>query len=221
MSSRHKARKSPKTNKNRSRGGTDGRPTRERYPSSWLVDRLTPFPPPGTFNQTPHNFVDSLQNLAYFTTSTVSNTFAGTFFALSSMNDASEYAAVFDQYRIMAVEITLMPSTLTVSGLTGHILCAIDYDDVATTTPALMAQKSTVVISNLQDTVVRSFTPKIALAAYSGAFTSYSVAPAHTWINTASTTVQHYGLKITANPTTTAITYDLYTRVWFQFRNQV
>jgi len=194
---------------------------REKYPSSWLVDRLVPFPPPGSFNEQPHNFVDSLQNLAFFTTSTVSNTFAGTFFALSSMNDASEYAAVFDQYRIMAVELTIMPSTLTVAGLTGHLLSAVDYDDVASITPALNAQKSTVVISNLQDTIVRSFTPKIALAAYSGAFTAYSVGPAQTWINTASTTVQHYGHKLTANPTTTAITYDLYTRVWFQFRNQV
>jgi hypothetical protein len=194
---------------------------KEKYPSSWLVDRLVPFPPPGSFNEQPHNFVDSLQNLAYFTTSTVSNTFAGTFFALSSMNDASEYAAVFDQYRIMAVEITIMPSTQTVAGLTGHLLSAVDYDDVAAVTPALNAQKGTVIISNLQDTIVRSFTPKIAIAAYSGAFTAYSVGPAQTWINTASTTVQHYGHKLTANPTTTAITYDLYTRVWFQFRNQV
>jgi hypothetical protein len=207
--------------RNRTRRPNHKKVHREKYPSSWLVDRLVPFPPPGSFNEQPHNFVDSLQNLAFFTTSTVSNTFAGTFFALSSMNDASEYAAVFDQYRIMAVEITIMPSTQTVAGLTGHLLSAIDYDDVASITPALNAQKSTVVISNLQDTVVRSFTPKIALAAYSGAFTAYSVGPAHSWINTASPTVQHYGHKLTANPTTTAITYDLYTRVWFQFRNQV
>jgi hypothetical protein len=218
MSTRSKARKSPKTKKNNQRVG---RPNRERYPSSWLVDRLVPFPSPGSFNETPHNFVDSLQNLAFFTTSTVSNTFAGTFFALSSMNDASEYAAVFDQYRIMAVELTIMPSTQTVAGLTGHLLSSVDYDDVASITPALNAQKSTVVISNLQDTVVRSFTPRIALAAYSGAFTAYSVGPSQSWINTASTTVQHYGHKLTANPTITAITYDLYTRVWFQFRNQV
>jgi hypothetical protein len=194
---------------------------KEKFPSSWLVDRLVPFPPPGSFNEQPHNFVDSLQNLAYFTTSTVSNTFGGTFFALSSMNDASEYAAVFDQYRIMAVEITIMPSTQTVAGLTGHLLSAVDYDDVSTISPALNAQKSTVVISNLQDTIVRSFTPRIALAAYSGAFTAYSVGPSQSWINTASPTVQHYGHKLTANPTATAITYDLYTRVWFQFRNQV
>jgi hypothetical protein len=194
---------------------------KEKYPSTWLVDRLVPFPPPGSFNEQPHNFVDSLQNLAFFTTSTVSNTFAGTFFALSSMNDASEYAAVFDQYRIMAVEITIMPTTQLIAGLTGHLLSAIDYDDVATITPALNAQKSTVIISNLQDTIVRSFTPHVAIAAYSGAFTAYAVGPAHQWINTASSTVQHYGHKLTANPTTTAITYDLYTRVWFQFRNQV
>jgi len=218
MSTRSKARKSTKTNKNHQRAS---RPTRERYPQSWLVDRIVPFPPPGSFNETPHNFVDSLQNLAYFTTSTVSNTFAGTFFALSSMNDASEYAAVFDQYRIMAVEITIMPSTLTVAGLTGHLLSAIDYDDVATITPAANAQKSTVVISNLQDTIVRSFTPRTAIAAYSGAFTAYAVGQPHQWINTASPTVQHYGHKLTANPTASAITYDLYTRVWFQFRNQV
>jgi hypothetical protein len=194
---------------------------KEKYPSSWLVDRLVPFPSPGSFNEQPHNMVDSLQNLAFFTTSTVSNTFAGTFFALSSMTDASEYASVFDQYRIMAVEITIMPTTQIIAGLTGHLLSAVDYDDVASVTPAANAQKSTVVISNLQDTIVRSFTPHIALAAYSGAFTAYAVGPAQQWINTASPTVQHYGHKLTCNPTTTAITYDLYTRVWFQFRNQV
>jgi hypothetical protein len=205
----------------RSRRNKRHHPAKEKYPSSWLVDRLVPFPPPGSFNEQPHNFVDSLQNLAFFTTSAGSNTFAGTFFALSSMNDASEYAAVFDQYRIMAVEITIMPTTQIIAGLTGHLMSAVDYDDVASISPALNAQKSTVVISNLQDTIVRSFTPRVALAAYAGAFTAYAVAPSQQWLNTASPTIQHYGHKLTANPTATAITYYLYTRVWFQFRNQV
>jgi hypothetical protein len=199
----------------------DSRPRQQKYPSTWMVDRLCPFPPPGSFNYKVHDRVDSIQNLAYFTTSTTSNVFVGTFFALSSMGDASALATVFDQYRIMSVECTFTPTSQIIAGLTGKVLSAIDYDDVASTSPSIMAEKSTCLQTNLQDTWVRSFTPRIALATYSGAFTSYSIAPPHTWINTASTTVQHYGLKVTTNPTVTAITYDLYIRVHFQFRNTI
>lgn len=193
----------------------------QRYPSGWMVNRLAPFPLPGAFNYRIHDRVDSLQNLAYFTTSTTSNVFVGTYFALSSCNDASTLASTFDQYRIKAVEVTFTPTSLIPSGLTGHILAAVDYDDVATTTPAQMVEKSTCTQHNLQDSWVLSFTPRIAQAVYAGAFTSYGIGLPGAWLNTASSTVQHYGLKVTSNPTGTAITYDLFIRVHLQFRNTI
>jgi len=64
---------------------------------------------------------------------------------------------------------------------------------------------------------VHTFVPSVAAAAYSGAFTSYMnvVAP---WIESSSSSVQHYGVKyaLTISPATFA--YDVTARVHFQFK---
>jgi len=83
-----------------------------RYPTNWVIDRPFPFPPVGRFDNMAYNLVDSVESLAWLTTNVATNSYQGFFVALSDLPDSSNYAAVFDQYRIMGAEIQLSPSTM-------------------------------------------------------------------------------------------------------------
>jgi len=68
-------------------------------------------------------------------------------------------------------------------------------------------------------TFSRKWRPHIATAAYSGVFTSFKNEPS-TWIDVASPGVQHYGLKVAADVTSTnSVAIKMFVRVWVQFRN--
>jgi len=71
----------------------------------------------------------------------------------------------------------------------------IDYDNgTALTSTAAAREYDNCMILTPAESGERIFIPRMALAAYSGAFTSYAnVEPQ--WIDTASTGVIHYGLK--------------------------
>jgi hypothetical protein len=213
-----KAQKSKSQPKNRS-----GNKRRKdvRYPSTWILDLATPFPRVDQFADQVYNFVDTVQTLAAFTTATVTTSGVGWYNALNLLTDYTEYSAVFDQYRIMAIKHMITPSAATpVAGLTGHLHTVIDYDDDAAITPAQTMNYSNCIISNLTDTVVRTYTPKLDVALYGGAFTSFGNMGQSMWIDCASPGVRYYGLKIAADPTTTAISYDFVITYWVQFRNQ-
>jgi len=190
-----------------------------RYPTNWVIDRLFAFPPVGRYDNQAFNLVDSVESLAWLTTNTATNSYQGFFVALSDLPDSSSYAAVFDQYRIMGAEVQLAPTTMPLGGVyTGHVHTVIDYDDVASITPSAALNYNNCVVSNLQDTLIRTFKPHMAVAAYAGSFTSYANMEPQ-WIDCASPSVQHYGFKCAVNPTGTALTFDLIGKIWVQFRN--
>jgi hypothetical protein len=193
---------------------------RERFPSTWIIQRESPFPSVGEFDNTPFNVVDGFENLAVLTTSTVGNTFVSITATLSSLNDYASYTSVFDQYRIMGIESIFTPSNGALLTTTiGHVHSVLDYDDNTSITPAQALDYPNCIISNLGDTVVRSFKPHIALAAYAGGvFTSFANTTGQ-WIDCSSSGVVHYGLKIAVNPTSVAINYDSIIKLWLQFRN--
>jgi len=68
------------------------------------------------------------------------------------------------------------------------------------------------------DSHYRKFIPHVAVASYSGTFTSFTneVAP---WIDIASPSVQHYGLKTACTPTTAVVQYTARARLSVSFRN--
>jgi len=191
-----------------------------RYPSEWIQHYEAPFPNIGCFDNQIYNLVDTVENLAYFTTGTVTTSFGGYFAALSSMGDASTYTAAFDQYRIMGMKLMITPTVDKTSAnvYTGHVHTCIDYDDVNSITPAQALTYANCIVSNPGDTIIRTFKPHCAAAMYSGAFSSFGNVTSP-WIDTASPSVQHYGLKIAVNPTGTALAYDVIASIWFQFRN--
>jgi len=154
---------------------------------------------------------------------TVADYFPAYNYALQYLTAYGEFTALFDQYRIVRVETTFMP-TITELGSLGtfvnsYLLTAIDYDDANAYSSLNDAiQVATASITPLTKSVTRGFTPRVALAAYSGAFTSYAQAPPGQWIDCASPGVQHYGLKCAIPLTGSLQTWRVLHRYFLEFR---
>jgi hypothetical protein len=147
------------------------------------------------------------------------------FIAANLATDFASLAAVFDQYRIVGVEIKLIPHINSTTGsaataMSGQLYTVIDYDD-ATNLMAISALEAydNCVSAPAYQVVRRCFAPRIALAAYSGAFTSFANEEAG-WIDCASGNVEHYGLKVGTDPGTTGAlqSWDLQIKAVIEFR---
>jgi hypothetical protein len=108
----------------------------------------------------------------------------------------------YDQYKFEAIRFTITPQQNAIGLFTNStssavpIYCVIDYDDsTALSSVGAAAGYANCVIINPGESCERVFKPHMALAAYSGTFASYAnVVP--TWIDSASSSVQHYGIKL-------------------------
>jgi hypothetical protein len=131
---------------------------------------------------------------------TVPQTSSYAFVANASITDFTSWAAVFDQYRVLGIELFLEPSTtealITGTAPLGRLYTVIDYDDSsALTSISAACAYDNCISTTLNQRQRRCFAPRVALAAYgTGAFTSYTNEAAP-WIDCASGAVNHYGLK--------------------------
>jgi hypothetical protein len=218
----HKSQRRPHSKHSARKGGRRKQNDAERYPTQWIIARDGHFPRLGDFDNQVYSVVDGFHNLAVLTTSALSNSFVSITFTLASLSDYTAYTGVFDQYRIRGAEVTFKPSYsggLALGSYTGSVYSVIDYDDNNSITPSQALDYPNVIISNIGDTVVRSFTPHAANAFYAGGvFTSFGNV-AHPWVDSGSPNVVHFSLKIAVDPTTTAVTYDSNVRLWMEFRN--
>jgi len=169
------------------------------------------------------NVIQMSAPVTLFTTSTTLATFGVySFTATNSVSQFSSWSNVFDQYLIREIEVWITPAVLTSSTIdygNENLYSVIDYDDGnALTTIAQVLSYENIMATSLTNGHYRKFRPHIAVAAYSGAFTSFKNEVSD-WIDVASSNVQHYGLKIAADVTTSAHAIRMFTRVWIQFRN--
>jgi hypothetical protein len=156
------------------------------------------------------------------TSSTTVTTFTATNFTFSSLDQVNNLTAIFDQYRFAKVRVEWLPqfndnNTVTVD--TGSFATVVDFDD----NTALASYNSAVDYSNCIQSSgytphVVEFVPCIAVAAYAGAFSSFANQPAP-WIDTASSGVQHYGVKTAWTVTSSVITYRQQITLWMEFQN--
>jgi hypothetical protein len=122
--------------------------------------------------------------------------------AFSNIQQSSQLAAVFDQYRIEEIQLVFRPMFLAVnvSGSTTfyipQLYVVVDYDDASTSgyTAATYQAYNNCNVS-MYETVSVTFVPHIAVSAYSGSsFTQYqNLGPQ--WLDTTSPNTQHYGVK--------------------------
>lgn len=123
------------------------------------------------------------------------------YFALTSLDNYTEFTGLFDQYRIVAVELHIRPLQnnsqyfSTSTDLFPRFCSVIDYDDATVLTSAAdYRQYQTYKETNWNQYHSRVIRPHLAVAAYSGAFNSYANMSG-TWIDLVSPSVQHYGWK--------------------------
>jgi hypothetical protein len=118
------------------------------------------------------------------------------------VGQASSFSALFDQYRIDAVRFSIVPQNNAVGMLAPSniavvpIYCVIDYDDATALISAGDANKyDNTIILEPGESLARTFSPRMAAAVYSGAFTSFAnIGPE--WIDVGSSGVLHYGVKL-------------------------
>jgi len=118
-------------------------------------------------------------------------------FSLSLLNSASAVAGLFDQYCIYAVAVNFSIDTGTSNPqlCIVDLLTAVDYDSVASIGPSGIQQYNTNSAAQLTTSTshTRVCEPCVATALYNGAFSAYGIA--RLWIDSQSTSVQHYGIR--------------------------
>lgn len=158
--------------------------------------------------------------LNWMTSSITVPTFQAHYTNLNSINNAASFAAIFDQYMIDGMEAWLIPNqnSASASSNNGLLYSVIDLDDAsALSTLAQFGEYSSCVTSMASQGHYRHFKPHVALATYNGAFGGYGNR-ANVWIDAASLTVQHYGLKFGLSVCGAVMTYDLVVRIHCRFR---
>jgi len=157
---------------------------------------------------------------AYLVSSTSITVFGNASFDAADLDQISALTALFDQYRIVEIEAWLVPQSQPATGDdNGELASVIDYDDAVNLSSFGSAlDYENVVVSNGAAGHYRRWKPHAAMAAYSGAFTSYANVESP-WIDAASTGVLHYGLKFAITATTSAQQYDLVYRLHTEWRN--
>jgi hypothetical protein len=195
----------------------------------WNVDSGYPprFGHNNKFDGKIHNITQFSGHQAAFATNSTTPSFYSTQFNLNYLNQVASFQAIFDQYRIMEIEVWIhpegSPSGTALTGVyQGSLYTVIDYDDSnALTSTAQATQYENCTVTPLQTCgVYRKFRPHQAAATYQGTFAGFQN-EVSTWNDVAYPAIQHYGLKLAADPTPTAgaVQYVIDTRVWVQFRN--
>jgi hypothetical protein len=161
--------------------------------------------------------VDTYFTSAFITASTTAAVGASTYFSLNNFANATAYENVFDQYKIMQIEVWLDLNG-NQDAVLGELVTAVDLDDVVVPTgPTAIGDKQGALVGNGSAGRYHCFRPHVAVAEYSGTFASYGNVPS-TWIDTASGNVQHYGFKVATAAYGNVAVYNLTVRAVIDFR---
>jgi hypothetical protein len=162
----------------------------------------------------------TLDNLAVLliTSSLVVPVYVGLSFALNGFDSYGEYTGLFDQYRFDQIEVWIEPQAAPGTTTFPYLVTCIDLDDAsAPATVAAVQGRQNSVSSQGGAAHYHKWQPHMAVAAYSGSFTSYSNVVGG-WIDSASPAVQHYGIKLATPTALVAVPYTLTTRAVVTFR---
>jgi hypothetical protein len=140
-------------------------------------------------------------------------------FALNNLTGFASLTTLFDQYRIVGVNIKFIPSQLVYTAAAQPIYTVLDYDDATAVVVSSLAQYDTLKIAPASAYFERSLKPRTAVAAYSGAFTSFGNVT-NMWLDAASPGVQYYGLKYGILASVNAPSWSYIARVHIQTRAQ-
>jgi hypothetical protein len=152
-----------------------------------------------------------------FVTSTTVPMYYGVSFSASNIS-SSNLLSVFDQYRIDRIEVWFEPQAAQGSTQFSMLGTCVDLDDAsAPASMNVLSHHPLALVGSGGTGRYHAFEPHVAVAAYSGAFTSFSNEPPQ-WIDSASPNVAHYGFKVAADATLAAISYIMTVRFTMSFR---
>jgi len=164
--------------------------------------------------------IDKTVSLGTVALSATADMTAGVSFILGQVPEVTSLTSIFDAYRIIQAEISFVPLLSNVA--TPPLYTVIDYDDASPLTSlGATLEYDTLLITQSGQLNHRVLTPRTALAAYSGSFTSYAQ-NSRTWVDAASPNVQYYGVKYylpALTGATPAQAYTIAARYVIQFRN--
>ncbi len=143
--------------------------------------------------------------VSVITPATAVNTYGVVTWALNQLPGYTDFTTLFDLYKITSVDVQFFMSPISnhvvQTSTAGANTCipmlytVLDYDDstpLASIDEALECE--TCLVHRADEIPVRHVAPRMAVAAYSGAFTSYTNL-GQQWIDCNSPGVIHYGLK--------------------------
>jgi hypothetical protein len=199
------------------------RTSRQKWPGTdgTTYSILSQAPPhttiPRGIDNANYSIVQMQPQQTFFTTSTTVTTFGATYFVVNNVDQITQLAAIFDQYRVDMIEVWM--ENFNQETTNSQIISVIDYDDansLATWGQANDYQNAVVTAAGIGH--YRRFVPHVAIASYSGSFASFTNVAAP-WIDCSSLTVQHYGVKAAAQASSVVSTITIRPRFHLSFRN--
>jgi hypothetical protein len=172
----------------------------------------------------PYTFVKTIDK-GIIQSSTSANTYGSLQFLANDLPEISSYANIFDQYRLSQIVLQFLPvitaavPSATASNFAPVIYTAIDYDDngVPTSIATVLNYFNIRFYSPGQRFKI-AFRPHAAIAGFTGTFGAYVNVPAP-WIDCASLTAQHYGLKYAMPSASFVSSWQLIASYTISFRN--
>ncbi len=153
---------------------------------------------------------------AFLVSSTSVDTTGSLQFTLGDLPGTSDVTSLFDVYRIVAIEVWIIPrfSTNTDRSFNPGLLgTAVDYDG-GTATYDDLAQYPNAMISSGLDGHYRSWAPGVLTTSAA----SNVILTTSPWIDCANTSIAHHGLNYAINPTSLALTFDRIDRYHLEFK---
>lgn len=191
--------------------------------------RIVPLSRGLTSRQPVHSFVRS-DFIETITASNLADTFKVYTFALNKLPNYTEFTNLFDQYRICAVKLTIIPS-ITQTVLDGastssyplpEIRSIIDYTEDGTPLDFdELYQYATHKMTRGNRIHTRYFKPAVLTSAFEGVAASAYIPKWKQWLTTDDSATPHYSIKVGLNAVKTANTcyFRVYAKYYLQMKN--
>lgn len=154
-----------------------------------------------SLSRTPTNrmIVQRFVRLGPLTASTSAAVGLGLSFGLSDLVNYTEFTALFDRYRFLRVDLTIMPRDVISTSNTGsgeacYLYDCIDNDDSTTPTMNSMLEESNMQVHSgflpFRRTLVPTMNQQVTASGLS------NISPPKTWVDCATPGIAHFGYKI-------------------------
>ncbi len=176
------------------------------------------------FNAASQTFImQGLQTFTDVSTSTTVPTYKGDYFTLAGLGTiGTNLAAVFDQYRVVLLELWAQPGFNTIAETASDSAIwatGVDFDNAANPSTANeVVLKAGAIVTPLAAGHYHKWRPQVATAVYNGAFTGYADHDDQPWLDCANTNIQLYGMKLYADVTNNVIPIKYFVRFTVEFR---